>query len=171
MLHNVVGRPAISNCGNTTEKCSKFLDHHLIPIMQGDSSGIKDSCDFINQTKNLSSIPENAILVTADVLELYASISYETNSRTLRETLDKQDKKSIATEDLVKMVGLVLRTTSLSVTVKLNKFLAQLLVPQCVCLSLDEFEINFLKCNNCNPWYGSDTSIVLFKYGPIVKKN
>ena len=102
MLDNVVGRPAISNCGNTTEKCSKFLDHHLIPIMQGDWSGIKDSCDFINQTKNLSSIPENAILVTADVLELFASISYETDSITLKEALNKQDKKSIPAEDLVK---------------------------------------------------------------------
>ena len=33
-LHNVLGRPLISNCGCPTEKCSEFLDHHLKPIMQ-----------------------------------------------------------------------------------------------------------------------------------------
>ena len=67
-LHNVPGRPVISNCGSPTEKCSEFLDHHLKPIMQKGWSYIKDSGDFINKTKNLSTIPDNAILVTADVV-------------------------------------------------------------------------------------------------------
>ena len=58
-LHNVPGRPVISNCGSPTEKCSEFLDHHLKPIMQKGWSYIKDSGDFINKTKNLSTIPDN----------------------------------------------------------------------------------------------------------------
>ena len=33
-LHNVPGRPVISNCGNPTEKRSECLDYHLKPIMQ-----------------------------------------------------------------------------------------------------------------------------------------
>ena len=33
-LHNVPGRPVISNCGSPTEKYSEFLDHHLKSIMQ-----------------------------------------------------------------------------------------------------------------------------------------
>ena len=53
-LHNVPGRPVISNCGSPTEKCSEFLDHHLKSIMQKGWSYIKDSGDFINKTKNLS---------------------------------------------------------------------------------------------------------------------
>ena len=76
--------------------------------MQEDCSCIKDSGDFINKTKNVSSIPENATVITVDVAESYASISYEADSRTLRESLDKQDKKSIS-EDLVKMAELVLK--------------------------------------------------------------
>ena len=32
-LHNVPGRPVISNCGSPKEKCSEFLDHHLESIM------------------------------------------------------------------------------------------------------------------------------------------
>ena len=31
-LHNVPGRPVISNCGTPTEKCSEFLDYHLKPL-------------------------------------------------------------------------------------------------------------------------------------------
>ena len=28
-LHNIPGRPVISNCSTPTEKCSEFLDYHL----------------------------------------------------------------------------------------------------------------------------------------------
>ena len=107
-LHNVVRRPVISSCGSPREKCFEFLDQHLKRIIQEDCSCIKDSGDFINKTKNVSSIPENATVITVDVAELYASISYEADSRTLRESLDKQNKKSIS-EDLVKMAELVLK--------------------------------------------------------------
>ena len=31
-LHDVPGRPVISNCGTPTEKLSEFLDHHLQPV-------------------------------------------------------------------------------------------------------------------------------------------
>ena len=41
-LHNVPGRPVISNCGTPTEKASEFLDYHLKPIMQKGKSYIKD---------------------------------------------------------------------------------------------------------------------------------
>ena len=45
-LFNVPGRPIISNCGTPTEKASKFLDHHLRPVIQSSWSYIKDSGDF-----------------------------------------------------------------------------------------------------------------------------
>ena len=38
-LGNVPGRPIILNCGMPAEKATKFLDHHLQPIMR---SGIPD---------------------------------------------------------------------------------------------------------------------------------
>ena len=46
---------------------SEFLDYDLKPIMQKGWSHTKYSVDFINKTKNLSTIPDNAILVTADL--------------------------------------------------------------------------------------------------------
>ena len=65
---NVPGRPVISTCGTPTEKASEFLDHHLKPVMQSGWSYIKDSVDFLKKIKNVDNIPENAILVAADVV-------------------------------------------------------------------------------------------------------
>ena len=48
-------------------------------------------------------MPENAILVTADVVQLYPSIPPEAGLRALREALDKHVKKCIPTGNLVKM--------------------------------------------------------------------
>ena len=68
-LHNVPGHQVILNCGMPKEKSLEFLDYHLKPLMQRGWSYIKDSGGFIKKTRNLSSIPKNAILFTADVIE------------------------------------------------------------------------------------------------------
>ena len=70
------GRPVISNCGNPTEKVSEFLDHHLQPVMKEGKSYIKDTADFLDKLKDLDGIPDGAILVTTDVVGLYASIPH-----------------------------------------------------------------------------------------------
>ena len=72
------------NCGTPTEKCLELLDYHLKPLMQRGWSYIKDSGDFIKKTRNLGSIPENAVLVTADVVGLYPSIQHEARLKVLR---------------------------------------------------------------------------------------
>ena len=70
-LYNVPGRPIISNCGTPTEKVSEFLDHHLQPVMNSGKSYVKDTGDFLEKIKSLGRIPEDAFLVTADVVGLY----------------------------------------------------------------------------------------------------
>ena len=78
-------------------------------IIQKGWSYIKDSGNFINKTKNFSTISGNAILVTADAVGLYRSIPHEAELRVLGDSSDKQDKKCIPTEDLVKMAEFVLK--------------------------------------------------------------
>ena len=73
-LFDVSGHPVNSNCGTATEKVSEFLDHHLQPVMKGGRSYVKDTQDFLEKLKHLGKVPSNAILVTADVVGLYASI-------------------------------------------------------------------------------------------------
>ena len=76
-LYDVPGRPVISNCGTPTEKASEFLDNHLQEVMQNGWSYMKNSDDFIMKIKHLKNIPDNAILMTADVVGLYPSIPHE----------------------------------------------------------------------------------------------
>ena len=46
-LHDVLGRPVISNCGFYTENIFSILDHHLQPLAQRVKSYIKDTKDVI----------------------------------------------------------------------------------------------------------------------------
>ena len=108
-LDNVPGCPVISNCGTPTEKGSEFLDHHRQTIMKSGFSYIKDTNDFLFKLKNLGKIPENAFLVTADVVGLYPSIPHGEGLEFLRKQLNAFDNKSIPTEDLVKMAEFVLK--------------------------------------------------------------
>ena len=97
------------NCVTPTEKCSEFLDYHLKPLMQKGWAYIKDSGDFIKKTWNLGSIPENTILVMADVVGLHPSITYEARLKVLREVLDKREQHTIPTSELIRMADFVLK--------------------------------------------------------------
>ena len=117
-LVNVPGRPVISNCSTPTEKASEFLDHQLQPIMRSGMSYIKDTNDFLPKLQNLKKVPDNPILVTADVVGLYPIISHNEGLDVLKIQVDNFYGKSIPTEDLVKMAEFVLKIilTILSLT-------------------------------------------------------
>ena len=76
--------------------------------MQRGWSNIKDPGDSIKKTQN-GSIPENAILVTADVVGLYPSIPPEVGLKALREILDKGQQYIIPTIELIRMADFVLK--------------------------------------------------------------
>ena len=48
-LHNVPGRPEISNCGYYTENISSFLDYNLRPLAKKVESYIKDTNRFLKK--------------------------------------------------------------------------------------------------------------------------
>ena len=108
-LYDVPGRPVISNYGTPTEKALEVLDSQLKEIMQNGWSYIKDSNNFIKKTKHLKNIPDNAILVSADVIGLYPSIPHKAGLRALKEVLDRREEKKTSTEDLAKMAEFVLK--------------------------------------------------------------
>ena len=91
-LENVPERQIISNCGASAEKASEFLDFYLKSIMQNGGSYIKHSNDFKSKIKNID-IPNDALLVTADVVGLYPSIPHEAGLSALREAFDKRIRK------------------------------------------------------------------------------
>ena len=119
-LPNVPGRPVISNWGTPSEKVTEFLDSNMQPIIRKGWSYIKDSQDCINKSRKLRKIPDNAILVTADVVGLCPSIPHNIGLRALKEALDKRKQKKVPTEDLLQMAEFVLKNIFLSLIIKSN---------------------------------------------------
>ena len=74
--------------------------------MQNGALYSKDSNDFKSKIKNIS-IPNDALLVTANVVGLYPSIPHEAGLSGLSENLDKWTRKEIPTENLIKMTEFV----------------------------------------------------------------
>ena len=63
--------------------------------MQSSWSYIKDSRDFLKKIKQIRNLPEDSILVTADVVGLYPSIPHELGLKALEEALEKWESKQI----------------------------------------------------------------------------
>ena len=82
-LHDALDRPVIFNCGSPSQKMSEPLDYHLKTIMLSAKSYIRDTNDFLQRHKELHSAPQNALLVTADVVGLYPSIPHQDVLKTL----------------------------------------------------------------------------------------
>ena len=108
-LHNVPGRPVISNCGYYTENISSFLDYHLQPLAKKVESYIKDTSYFLKKLKELGSLPKNAIPCTIDVVGLYPNIPHEEGLASIRKHLDNRENKKVTTDTLVELADIVLR--------------------------------------------------------------
>ena len=64
---------------------------------------------FLEKTRIICTPPENAVLVTADVVGLYPSISHEAGLIALKEALENRSVKKIPTESLIKMAEFALK--------------------------------------------------------------
>ena len=100
---------------------------------------------------NLVSIPKNAILVTADVVGLYPNIPHEVGLRALGEALDKRDKKTIPTEELLKMAEFVLKSNYFEFGNKLKQQISGTAIgskfaPLYACIFMSDLKTKFLEC-------------------------
>ena len=100
-LHDVAGRPVISNCGFNTENISSFLDFHLQPLAQKVKSYIKDTNRFLKKIKELGQLPEGTILCTIDVVGLYPNIPHDEGLAFLKDFLDSRVDTLIELTELV----------------------------------------------------------------------
>ena len=67
-----------------------------------------DSGDFIKKFKYIDHVPQDAIMVTADVIGLYPNIPHDAGLKAFRKSLDNRENKKISTDDLTKMAEFVL---------------------------------------------------------------
>ena len=118
--------------------------------MQNSWLYLKDSGDFLKKMKNISSIPEDNILVTAYAVSLYLSIPHTAGLTALRDTWDKREVKKIPTEDLVKMAEFVLKNNHFEFNGSIKQQLSGTaigtkFVPPYAYIFMDKLETNFLK--------------------------
>ena len=124
----------------------------------------------MEKRKTLVCIPDNAILVTADVVGLYPSIPHQAGLIALKEALDKSLSKKIPTDDLIRMAEFVLSNSDafqqISGTAIGTKF-----APPYACIYMDQVEQKFLAMQINQPliWFRYIDDI--FLYGLMGKKN
>ena len=77
--------------------------------MRAGKSYVRDTGHFLDKLKQLSKVPENALLVTANVTSLYPSIPHEDGLRALYTKLEERKDKKVSSENLVDLVEFVLK--------------------------------------------------------------
>ena len=127
--------------------------------MQNGASCIKDSNDFKSKIKNID-IPNDALLVTADVVGLYPSIPHEAGLSALREALDKGTRKEIPTENLIKIAEFVLKNNFFEFDTNVHEQISGIAIgakfaPPYACIFMDQLESKFLENQNLKPlvWF------------------
>ena len=109
-LHDVSGRPVISNCGYYTENISSFLDYHLQPLAQKVKSYIKDTKHFLSKLNSLGKLPQGAIILcTIDAVGLYPNIPHSEVLTSLRRFLELRDNKQNSSGTLIELAEIVLK--------------------------------------------------------------
>ena len=125
--------------------------------MKAGKSYIKDSGDFLEKLKTLGNIPSNAILVTADVVGLYSSITHDAGLKGLYEKLEKRTEKKIPSENLVEMADFVLKNNFFEFDTKIIQQISGTAIgtkfaPPYACLFMDWVENEFLDSELVKPW-------------------
>ena len=108
-LHNVPGRPVISNSSYFTENISFFLDFHLEPLTQKVKSYIEDTNDFLKKITNLPPLPDDLTLCTIAAVGLYLNIPPEEGLIAIKRALDTRKNKTISTDSLIELAECVLK--------------------------------------------------------------
>ena len=123
--------------------------------MQNGASYNKDSNDFEYKIRNID-IPNDALLVTADIVGLYPSIPHEAGLSTLREALDKRTCKEIPTENLIKMAEFVLKNNFFEFDTNVYQQISGTAIgtkfaPPYADIFIDQLEIKILENQNLRP--------------------
>ena len=124
--------------------------------MKNRLSYIRDSQNFLQKIKTIKSVPENATLITADVVGLYPNILHQGGLKALKEALKKKDIKKIPTEDLVKIAEFILNNNifefnSKAYQQKSGTAIGTKFALPYACIYMNEVEQNFLETQSKKP--------------------
>ena len=105
---NPPGRPIVSSIRTLNEYVSAFAYRELQPLLANIPSYINDTTDFMNKICRFDILPDNAILVTLDVVTLYSSIAHDNGIGACKEYLDRRALSTTSIEDICKPITSIL---------------------------------------------------------------
>ncbi|XP_053392303.1 uncharacterized protein LOC128554986 [Mercenaria mercenaria] len=106
---NVQMRSIVNGMNTPTERLAELAEHELNEFVTSSQSYIQDTTDFINKLKDIQTpLPEGTLLFCFDVCKLYPSVPKKEGIDACRIGLNKRSNMLVPTEDVVKMIEVVL---------------------------------------------------------------
>ena len=107
-----VSRPIISQIGTATENIAHYVDHFLLPVVNVQTTYIRDSSYFINKVERLRP-HAYCLLVSFDISSMYTNVQFDellTAIESAYEAFDKTIYEITAppTQDILDLVKLIL---------------------------------------------------------------
>ena len=90
------------------------MDFYLRPLVVKTPSYIKDTTDFLLKLRSIGKIPLGGLLLTLDVCSLYTNIPHEEGIEACRKLLDTRDVQEPPTDDIIKLITLILTRNNFS---------------------------------------------------------
>ena len=103
-------RPIVSGFNSCTSRLSEYLDTFLKYQAKKGKSYLRDTKEFLCKLRCIKSLPENAILVTMDVVSLYKNIDHTEGAEACYNKLESRTDKKISSSLLRKLILLVLQS-------------------------------------------------------------
>ena len=99
-----------TGCNTATENLSRFVEKHTAPLAQNLPHRIRDTDHFLEIIDNINSagLPENVVLVSFDIVNMFPSISNKSGIQAVREELDSRTDKSPSTNCIVEALEITL---------------------------------------------------------------
>ena len=123
----------------------------------------------------MGEIPRGAILVTADMVRLYPSITHDEGLKVLQKQYDKFNDKTASTGDTIKMSKFVLKNNLLEFNSNFYKQISETAIatkfaPPYACIFMDYTETEFLKSQQIKHWLWKRFMNDIFSFGQIQRK-
>ena len=124
--------------------------------MKSGKSCVKETGDLSEKIESLGRIPEDAFLVTADVVGLYPSIPHNVGLKALYEKLEERSDEKVSSTNLVDMVEFALKNNFFEFDSKVKQqtsdtAIGTKFVPPYACIFMDKVEIDFLETLAAKP--------------------
>ena len=103
-----------SGCNSATEGLSTYVEKKCAPLAQNMRSRIRDTSHMLDIIDKLNEdgIPENAVLVSLDIENMFPSIDNTRGMETIRKRLDNEQDFPVPTDLIIEAIQIVLTSNN-----------------------------------------------------------